>query len=318
MSYAPRNVVAVQIVYSHDYRCNENDFTEPTCGSARLNETLSQVIAPYNFIVMNQICINFRTNGTLSVKDFNRRIFDPIPKHTPVTVVFDEWRGPGDKDQEKKKVNKCFVQITEPVCSPNCPSGYVKELSKNSLTPSSTVKDRAKTYISRYLYDTSGYIAVLIRWEKLLLSKFYDRPHWPSTGAKCLKKISGRVKSMCLKHNVTTVFLTTDVGRFGSSTFHLNNITRDSIANITSCTEDLLTEFHNESISLIDYDQRFEDVAGTTSPTYISQLQKAIAANARCLVLVGWGTFHENALQLYKREHPKEEDRCHRDIILSC
>ena len=318
---APRNVIAVQIVYGRDYRCTENDYTEPTCGSARLNETLSQVLVPYNFTVINQVCINFRKLGTLTVQGFNRRIFDPIPKHTPVTVVFDEWRGPGDKEKknsikEKKNNNKCFVRITGAVCTPNSPIGYVRYLSKTLLTPSSMIQDQAEAYISRYLNDTSGYVAVLIRWEKLLLSQFYGTQYWPSTGDKCVKKIIDHVNDFYSKMGLNNVFLTTDIGRFGSSTFNYHNTTRDSIENVTSYTEDLLREFHNETMSLADYEQRFDDIGGMTSPAVISQLHKAIASKARCLVLVGWGTFHENLLQMYKKLYSAEEE-CHK-FIRSC
>ena len=55
LNYAPRNIVAVQIIYNQDSRCTENEFTEPTCGSVRLNVTLSQVFRPHNFTIMNQV-----------------------------------------------------------------------------------------------------------------------------------------------------------------------------------------------------------------------------------------------------------------------
>ena len=325
LNYAPRNVVAVQIVYDNDIRCPENEFTEPTCGSARLNATLSQVFKPHNFRIMHQVCINFKSLGELSVEAFNRRIFDRVPKRTPITLIFDEWRGPGGG---WKNSNKAYIKIEGGVCTPNDKlPRYVKELARLVLTPSLKIQERAKEYISQYLNDTLGYVSVLIRWEKLLLTKFYGLHFWPSTGAKCVKKISELIKPMYLQYG--TVFLTTDIGRFGSSTFNLFNATRDSIANITRYTGALLREFHNKSISLADYDQRFEDFAGTNSPAVISQLQKSIAANARCLVLVGWGTFHENALKVYKRtfrrnhstegkEKEKEKEKPCFKIIRSC
>ena len=315
VQHAPRGVVAVQIVYNDDYRCTENESTEQTCGSARLNATLSQVLTPHNFTLLKQVCINFRTLGALSVQDFNHLIFDPvrIPKRIPVTVIFDEWRGPGDK--EKKEVNKCFIRIAEAICTPNNPAGHVKDLTRRVLSPSPKIVEAAKAYISQYLNDTLGYVAVLIRWEKLLLSEFYGRNVSPSTGAKCVTQVLDSVESMYSRKGMKTAFFTTDIGRFGSSTFNLNNVTQDSIANVTTYTETLLGVFHNKSISLADYDQRFEDFAGTSNPAVIAQLQKTIAAHARCLVLVGWGTFHENLLQMYKRLHPKEVCR---EIIQSC
>ena len=315
LSYAPRNIVAVQIVYANDIHCPENEFTEPTCGSARLDATLSHVFKSHNFRIMHQVCINFKSLGELSKEDFNRHIFDRVPKRTPITVIFDEWRGPGSG---RKKSSKAFIRIEDGICTPNDNKKrvYVQELSRNVLTPSLKIQERAREYISRYLNNTLGYVSVLIRWEKLLLTKFYGLQYWPSTGAKCVTKILDLMKPMYLQYNTSTVFLTTDIGRFGSSTFNLYKATRNSIPKITGYTEALLREFHSKSMSLADYDQRFEDFAGTNSPAVISQLQKAIAANARCLVLVGWGTFHETALKVYKRIH-SEGDLCFK-IIRSC
>ena len=299
LNYAPRNVVAVQIVYDYDYRCTENELTEPTCGSARLNATLSQVFRPHNFTIMNRVCIDFKSLGVLSIEDFNHRIFNPIPKHTPITVVFDEWRGPGN-------TYKCFVRIADPVCLPVV---CVQELSKTILMPSSNIKSQADAYISRYLNEKLKYIAVLIRWEKLLLSQLFGANYRPSSGVTCVKKVLNIVKTLYSERGLNTTFLTTDIGKFGSSTFGLLNMTRTSVVNFTSYTEDLLRELSdNETISLSDYEQRFEDIGSTTNPALVSQLQKAIAANARCLVLVGWGRFHENLLQMYKKKYSREEE----------
>ena len=312
LNYAPRNVVVVQIVYDYDFRCTESEFTEPTCGSARLNATFSQVFRPHNFTMMSQVCIDFKSLGVLSKEYFNRRIFDHVPEHTPVSVIFDEWRGPGDR---WVKSNKCFIQISGGICTPNNKlTGYVKELSRIMLTPSLKINEQAKQYIAQYLHNTGEYVSVLIRWEKLLLAKFFHQHYWPSTGAKCVTKILDRVRSLSSQGNAT--FLTTDIGRFGSSTFNLRNATRDSIANVTTYTETLLGVFHNKSISLADYDQRFEDFAGTDNPAAIAQLQKTIAASGRCLVLVGWGTFHDNALKVYKRIHSRKKS-CYK-FIRSC
>ena len=214
-------------------------------------------------------------------------------------------------------MNKCFVRITEPVCTPNSPIGYVRELSKTILMPSSDIKSQADAYISRYLNDKSKYVAVLIRWEKLLLSQFYGAEYWPSSGVTCVKKVLNLVRSFYSERGLNTTFLTTDIGKFGSSAFSLHNMTRTSVVNVTSYTEDLLRELSdNETISLSDYEQRFKDIGSTTNPALVSQLHKTIAANARCLVLVGWGFFHENLLQMYKKIYSREEE-CHK-FIRSC
>ena len=73
-------------------------------------------------------------------------------------------------------------------------------------------------------------------------------------------------------------------------------------------TEDLLGALNYKPRTLEDYDQHFADFDEATGHSVysISQFQKAVAARAKCLLLVGLGTFHENTLALYMSHHKRK------------
>ena len=306
LQYAPRNVVAVQIVYRHDYHCTENTFSEDYCSFVQLTDSIREVLEPHNFTVLKRVCINFRILWSLSEKEFNFLILKNISRGLGVTVVFDEWRG----IPSQGGAIDCWIQINSGRCSQD--SGGVPLLTERTLIASSEIQKIAKKYISRYLNWKRGYVAVMIRWEKILLYDFYfgeNRQHY--TGENCTRLIRHYVESVYKNRRLNTTFLSTDIGKYGSATFNLYNSTRDGIANITQYTEDLMRTLHgNQSMSLAEYENRFEEISGRTNPAFISQLQKTIAVGARCLLLVGGGTFHQNTLRLFKKARAKEKHKC--------
>ena len=300
LQYAPRSVVAVQIVYRYNYHCAENTFSEDSCNFTHLNESIREVLEPHNFTVLNRVCINFRILWSLMEEEFHALIFRNVPRGLGVTVVFDEWRG----IPSQRGAIDCWIQVdTGGKCSHD--GGLITHAISKTLVASSEIENVAKKYISRYLDWKHGYVAVMIRWEKILLYDFFfgeNRQHY--TGENCTRLIRDYVESVYKNRRLNTTFLSTDTGKYGSATFNLYNSTRDGMANITRYTEDLMWTLHrNQSMSLAEYENRFEEISGMTNPAFISQLQKTIAVGARCLLLVGGGTFHQNILKLYKQMH---------------
>ena len=98
--------------------------------------------------------------------------------------------------------------------------------------------------------------------------------------------------------NRSSIFLTSDVGKFGSLSFSLQNQRRVSASKGVEYQEELLRFVYGRNISLDEYDRTFEEFFGTDNPVYMSRFQQAIAARAKCLILVGPdGTlFHQQTL----------------------
>ena len=312
---APRNVVVVQLVYKNDYRCTENEFAAEAC-SEHLIQSISRLLK--DFTIVDKVCINFRLHNTLSLGEFNDLIFRSVPKDTPITVVFNEWRGTGKRNDDI--ANQCLIRISNGSnCTPNGQE-FVANLTSRVLVPSLKIKKQAEEYISRYLTKESGYLAVMVRWEKVFLYGFYDDHESQYYAANnCTRLIKEHAELINSEKGIDSIFISTDIGRYGSSTFALYNSTRDILLNLTSYTEDLMRTFlHlNDSTSLAEYERRFVEVSGTTNRAVISQLQKAIAANARCLLLVGLGAFHDNTMKMYRKVHPRVKDRCLK-VVQTC
>ena len=305
---APKTVVIVQIVYNRDYRCTENEYTEEQCSFTLTSKFFNRVLALRKFVVLKRVCINFKWFQSLTKEEFNKLIFHHVPQDLPITVVFNEWRG---TPRDVKNI-ACFIQVTGGHCSP-LHSSLTKSKDR-IMVPSVKIEDRRRAYVLQYLNAKSGYVAVIIRWEKVVLCDFYQKS-WNifryCTGTNCVRKIVDYVKSTYLKEGLNATFLSIDVGRYGSSTFNSPQI---KVTDFTSYTEHLLRLFN--SLSLAEYEQRFEKISETTSPAFVSQLQKAIAANARCLLLVGWGAFQEHTLWLYKQQ-AKQQPLCYK-VIQTC
>ena len=314
LKYAPRNVVTIQFVYAYDYRCVETHLSETSCGCLHLNQTMSKVLKPHNFTLVKQLCIDFNLLGLISMQEFNDYIYDAIPKQTPVTIIFDEWRGPVDQHL----TNHCFILVDSRACTPNTYGhGVVFRAPNDLLTPSLKIKNHTTEYISQYLDDKSGYVAVMIRWEKVVLADFYDPKSTHFTGSECVEKIAQYLTNIYEQTGMSTAFVAVDVGKYGSTSQNLYKDVEQNRVHFISYTETLLRTISNDdSISLADHDRKLEEVSGSTDRAFISQLQKSIAANARCLLLVGSGMFHENALKMYQKLHPGKRD-CHA-VIRAC
>ena len=303
-----RSVVAVQIIYPYHHDCTENGQTDEVCNNDRMQSLFSQHLALNNFTLMKSVCINFRELGIFTMQQFNDLIFESLPKDLPVTVMFDEWRGLGKKS--------CIVRVRNKNCSV-----YDKHFIRatlNLMTPSSRIKTAAQNYIDRYLPRQNGYVAIMIRWEKILLYDFYsyhNKSHHYS-GSSCQESILKYIKDTDIKYKkrpINDFFLTTDIGKYGSSTFGQYNSTTVSTSTLTEYTQRLL-RILNKNDSLHYYEETFEKVSGTTNPAFISQLQKVVAARARCLLLVGWGNFLTNTLDMYKKLHKGKA--CYKHIKL--
>ena len=326
LSSGARNVVTVQIVYPYHSDCTENRQTDVMCNNKRMHRLFSQHLAVKDFIHMKSICINFRELGILTMGQFNDMIFDSIPEDLPITIMFDEWRGLGEKS--------CIAHVSGGNCSVYNHSFIDTTL--NLMTPSLKVNNAARKYIHQYIHrnipapskaglwqfpvtsDQNGYVAIMIRWEKILNYDFYsyhkESQHY--TGSKCIRRILEYVQTeVHEKRHIRASFLTTDIGKYGSSTFKLYNLTQTNISTLRKYSEKLLRILHySKSLRLSEYEQRFEKISGTTNPAFISQLQKSIAARARCLLLVGWGNFLTNTLDIYKKLHKGK--LCYKRIML--
>ena len=316
---APRETILVSFLYRDDPRCFENPPPNSVCSLDEVQRFWSDTLKPFSFSVIREVCINFRESGEFDRDEFDRAIFGKISEDTPVTILFNDWRGPLGKPSKKSKLEfQALIRYRDVKCTPVTQDGFVRNLTRISLQPVPEMLQSAEVYATKYLHTSTDYVAVMVRWELILLEHVYWAHAFKdqNDGKKCKDKILEYLQEIRLKKGINSTFLATDAGRFGSRVLQ-PNVSFHGVVHEKSArelTEDLLGALNDKPRTLEEYDQHFADFDEATGHSIysISQFQKSVAARAKCLLLVGWGTFHENTLALYMSRH--KGNVCYKNI----
>ena len=301
---APRDVVLVDLVYNtHVKSCKHTMFSaDKDCNFRLLKDFWSQMLAPHHFTILKKVCIdlNQHMNPYVTMEKFNA-LFWKNSGYSPnsVSLVLNEWKGLAPSLRRKidaRYLMECHIHLNTDDCL-----GFTNKYNDavfKLLSPNSRLFRDAELYISKYLGESNSYIAVMVRWEWAGMQRV-------NHNSIVMHDI---VKDWQRQENVTGIFLTTDVGKYGSEALTVNPY----IENIIRRTRELFKMLYGKVISLEDYSKSFEDVSNSTHPAYIGQLQRVVAAKARCLLMVGGGHFQQQTLNLYNELHG--EQRCFKTL----
>ena len=285
---APRQVILVrnnwrQLFRNEPFRCEEQDFE-------KLKRFWIQFLKAHDFEIFRKVCVDLTNPSELTkvIVDQNSDI--------NVTVIFDDWR---------LTIGVTGISLPYLVKSSSCVKRFgsgPKGIYLDWLKPSLKAMNDADVYISKYLNTDRKYIAVMVRWERIIRSPtYYDFK-------KCLVKILERVMEMQQLNNVSSVFIASDAGNLGSDL--MGRTTRYSMVDIKvrtearQYTEELLHSVHKPPISLQDYEKQFMEVVQVKNPAYVATVQKVIAARAQCLLRIpATGNYQEHSLMMYKEFH---------------
>ena len=301
---APRDVVLVDLVYNRyiQKRCSKTIFGRGReCNFGLLRHFWSLMLAPHRFRVLKEHCIdlNQHLRHNVTMEDLNA-LFWANDEYSPnsVSLVMNEWNGIAyDINREVGELMECHIDVNTTNCLSFPPES--KAMVYKLLSPSSRVFHDAEMYVSKYLSQSNSYIAVMVRWEWAGTHRVINIMNHNS--------IVMNVKDWQRQENVTDIFLTTDVGKYGS-------IKYSAFSNLMKHTKELFKMLYGVAISLEDYNKAFEDISNSTHPGYIGQLQRVIAAKARCLLMVGGGHFQQQTLNLYNELHEDEKTRCFKTL----
>ena len=101
-----------------------------------------------------------------------------------------------------------------------------------------------------------------------------------------------------------------DIGKYGSKSFHWAIKDKDKLAVWINMTKSTMFELGNHTLSFEEWEDSYVKAAsGETNIGYIAALQRTIASQADCLVLMGGGCFQDITMQRYAQLHTAEE-RC--------
>ena len=214
------------------------------------------------------------------MKEFTRQVFQSYSPSS-VIVVFQEW--------SFHTTNSIITFDT--IRCPNGWGGFAV------IEPSNRIKHDMNKYISRHL-DGGNYITVLVRLEWLISNHINELKE---RILACLQKTMNYIRSIQSQTGVQSVFLGTDVGKYGSRSLQElryidHNFIHDQV-------EGFVKFLYGNSSSLGLWEETFESITNNNNAGYIGFLQKVIGAKGKCILLVGNGSFHKHALVLYKALH---------------
>ena len=278
MESAPRKLVIVQYCtgLSICRPCGHEDVISKGRIFCRLN----------GFQLVGHECLTYDREKMLNTSSIETQLYSNYSK-SEVVLMFDVYGGIVNKGA--RRGYRLFAR--------ECSNGETKHFS--ALAPSKSVLADADRYIHKYLKGLH-YISIMIRMERVFL-KTKTPPGNRSTVAKlCLDNILRRLTKIKKKTGKRHVFLTLDVGHYGSDCFRDH---RERAKVVERHIEGFMFTIFKRNTTISEWEEGFTRISRTKHPGYVSMLQKAIAARGDVLVLVGAGTYQRSARQMYEKLH---------------
>ncbi len=278
---APRETILVYLNYPETNVLDIIKSCPPTAkGISDFNMKYSNFFTDHGFKIVREVCVpSYKLRR--SVQGFNGEVLGNYSA-SEVTVVINLWRGivPG---------NSMHVQMTGTKCNRN--AYFALQYAK----PSTKMLADVRAYQEQWL-NNKDYIAVMVRFE-FGVRTLLTIGQW--TPIKCLEGVISLWKEMRLNNNRSLTFWSLDIGmEYGS-------IGLKFIPEFMSFGEQVLQLLKgNHNISYSEVEERLTSVSGITNEGYIASLQQNIAVRAKCLLLIGGGTFHRHSKNLYTGLHP--------------
>ena len=241
-----------------------------------------------NFNVIKRVCYLSAANKphSLTIEKFNSYIFgDMMPNK--VSLIIKGWEG-----IRPSRINITPIYAFLPVFSP----GII-------FPPSKRILDARRSYVAQYIGNRT-YVGIIFRSHHIY---FYNR-YWRTrnytgmaqTLLHCSKKLKQELDKIRTHHEI---FLAIDLGTFGSKRYSSN-------IKLTPLKNQIHSDVFNGSLTADQREERLKNAAGgITDCGFIAQLEKVIATNADCIILLGSKSgFVSTSVSLYVTHHPT--DKC--------
>ena len=304
LAKAPRELIVVHFQYSSGMSIHErlasggkathlaltDAYKEGCTQKPGFSEQLAY-LAGYGFKVVREVCINFMHGDEITLLQFNTHVLGP---HHPrnVSIVMDEWRGFSPSTESGKRI------LINDACWAHSTILY--------LRPSQQVYCEARKYRELYI-RSKDYVAVIVRTEKIRNSPEMNMH-------KCLQKTLKLLESVHRETNASSTFLSMDIGHYGSS----SNASGFNKLDYKAEYNDFISGVYGQRMSIDLWEKTFEDITYVREAGYIALLQKVLVVKARCLVMVGGGSFQKHTILLHKNVSKRKGRSPCVHILKSC
>ena len=246
------------------------------------------------FEIVRKVCYDLKV---YSPSEFVEKVYGKYdPKDT--VVIFNHWGGIHTEDFEYR------IPIMFDLSANQCERSY----NFFFLTNSERIRRESARYVAKYLPKAKeeGYISVMVRMEHFALNlglRALPKKDQLELMFTCVNNIVTEVTTMKNTLKISSVFLSTDSGKYGSIYLRKSSNSRLDNEVLNSALDYLYKKLFGDSMKYTEDMEKIENIASSKSPGYVAMLQRNIAANATSLVLAGGGMFHGMTSQLYDHYH---------------
>lgn len=268
LASAPRMAVAVQMP-THSCR---GVIVKWDCSFSKSFKSFVDALKYSGFNVVRRICLICSSQKPPKLEDLSKLLFN-ISRN--ISVVMDSWRN--------YRFTSNWMDIPD-----YCKMAEQPHTSNSFLAPSDLVLQQSSLYIDQFI-KKKNYIGIMLRIERFLTVVASGRSQ--DSVQSCLNKTITLLEK--IRSEDLGVYVTVDIGKFGSGVMQKKG---GSIAAITKSVESLFTHLYNTKFSLESWEETFVNVTGGISERgYIAMVQRNIADQADCLILMGGGSFQQTA-----------------------
>ena len=262
-------------------------------------------------IVRSVICyFKFANRHTLSPEELHSIVLGGLDPSS-VTLVFSLWRGPWSTSHSL----------------PPQPTQQLTAAASNATTTTNTtiklsdgprLRSDVSNYQQKFLRGSAadpGYVAVMLRTEHsvIMLQHQQSSAGLAEVLGHCLQEVEQVTRAAMKKVGSGSLLVTADVGYYGSGTWNrtMRTATGEFPA-ITAQVQEAVERLYAGSWSFQEWEDSFaEATGGVKDRGYVAALQRALASQAACLVLLGGGSFQALSLTSYlHRTASQPHTRC--------
>ena len=238
----------------------------------------------------------------LTLKEFNSYVFGDLKPHG-VTLIWVHWIGIGASNRITiKSAPSSFIDLT------NIEFNYpLKPHSvKPDISPSQQVLKAYKSYVSKY-FGNRKYVGIVFRTHTVMYylpgGNHRDFVQQSKHLLKCSKTLH---KTLDKIRNKWGIFLAYDLGTYGSRKGYFDPNDKGLIP----LRDQILLDVFNGSVTVEQREEMLLKAAGgITDRGFIAALEKTIAVNADCIILLGpISSFVRSAASDYISLH--DNNRC--------
>ena len=248
----------------------------------RISHNINSLLKFLHFRIIKIVCfaISYKPKNAIPFKKFNSYL---IPDNN-ATIWFGYWCGI-DSSRLPMSGDKTLGRVY---------GGVDSVLSM--VRPNPQIIIDSKIYVKTVLkVDFREYTAIVIRSARRY-GEMVLRGRSPNDVMNYLTKCVGKLNRILDKSRSTSYFLSTDIGKFGDRTAYKLDDTKS-----TKLLQQILQVIYgNKTIEV--YENEFIIAAnGVEDRGYLASMQKTIAENAKCLIVMGgFSTFQKSVVLHYQ------------------